>query len=87
MDAKRYEKAIVEMFFREYRPPLFWVEPSTAADHHVLGRHSEVKRQVDVAVCRGDDERPFLMVDAKRRAAKLEVNDILKRYDVQLDGR
>lgn len=76
MDAKRYERAIVELFFRQYPPPLFRVEPSTESDHYVNGRHSGAKRQVDVAVYRGESEGPFLMVDAKRRAAKLDVNDV-----------
>lgn len=76
MDAKRYERAIVELFFRQYRPPLFRVEPSSGTDHYVMGRHSETRRQLDVAVYRGNDTSPFLMVDAKRRAKNLDVKDI-----------
>lgn len=73
---QRYEKAIVEKYFRDFPGPAFCVEPQGEAPFYFTGRHSGVPRQLDVAVFRSGDSRPFLIVDAKNWGAKLDVADV-----------
>ncbi|WP_157758872.1 restriction endonuclease [Cystobacter fuscus] len=76
MDWKRYERAIVEKFRREFPPPHFWVEPSGKDNYHFTGRHSGEKRQLDVAVFRRGADAPFLVVDAKRWRTPIDIGNV-----------
>lgn len=44
--------------------------------HRIIGRHSGVQRQLDAAVYRVGEVRPFLIADAKRHASKLDVKAV-----------
>jgi hypothetical protein len=76
VDWKRYERAVVEKFFRDFPSPAFRVEPAGDDDFSFVGRYSGVLRQLDVAVFRRGQPRPFLVADAKRRSVKLDVIDV-----------
>jgi hypothetical protein len=73
---QRYEKAILEKYFRDFPGPAFCVEPRGEAPFYFTGRHSGAPRQLDVAVFRSGDSRPFLIVDAKHWGTKLDVADV-----------
>ena len=42
-------------------------------EHHVLGQRSGTPRQLDVAIYRLDESRPFFIGDAKQHAKKIDV--------------
>jgi len=76
-----YEKALFEKLVYEFQPSgcrVVW------DDRSVTGRYSGVKRQLDVAVYRGNEDRPFLVADAKRRTRKIDVS-VIESFMGQLD--
>jgi hypothetical protein len=73
LSAKEYEEALFEKLLYDFRPPLFQV---TRNDRTIKGRHSGVKRQLDVAVYRVGRHRPFLVADAKRRGRAIDVGRV-----------
>lgn len=73
VSSKEYEGALFEKLLYDFRPPLFQV---VRDDRTIAGRHSGVKRQLDVAVYRAGRDRPFLVADAKRRARAIDVSRV-----------
>ena len=72
-----YERGLLERLRYEFPRPAFRVCGTIdEQQHRVMGRLSLSRRQLDVAVYRGGQERPFLIADAKRHARVLDVTDI-----------
>ncbi len=78
MDWKRYERIVVEKFRADFPLPHFRVEPSGIEDYYLVGRHSGVRRQIDAAVFRRNDDKPFLIADAKKWNSKIDITDVEK---------
>ena len=72
-----YELAVLEMIrldFAGVAVRVFGTE--NGRKHHVRGRRSSVNRQLDVAVYRLNEDRPFFIADAKRHRRPLDVTDV-----------
>ncbi len=72
-DWKGYEIALHEQMLYEFPPPYFRVKPN---EKTLKGRYSLAVRQLDVAVYRRGEERPFLVADAKFYGKALDVKDV-----------
>ena len=69
IDPNEYEIAFSEHLLYQFRPPLFEV----VHDIKIKGQYSQSHRQIDVAVRRTGDEKPFLVAEAKRHGRKVEI--------------
>lgn len=76
-----YEEALYQKLLYELQPSGFRV---VRDDRSVRGRFSAVKRQLDIAVYQVNQDRPFLVADAKRRTRKIDVSGI-ESFIGQLD--
>ena len=76
ISAADYELALLEVIRLEFAPtPIRVFGTDKYVKHSVVGHHSRVRRQLDVAAYRPGEERPFLIADAKRRGRKIHVVD------------
>ncbi len=73
IDPRGYEIALYEKLLYEFPPPGFRVERD---DRTVRGRYSLAIRQLDVAVYRRGEVRPFVVADAKYYQEALDVKDV-----------
>jgi len=72
-----FERGLLERLRYDLAPHGFRVEGTTEmGQHRVLGRHSEARRQLDVAVYYGGAGRPFFIADAKWHDRPLDVADV-----------
>jgi len=69
-----YERAMFNELYYEFRPPRFVVKPDV---REIIGKHSQEKRQIDVAVFDTRNmSHPLLAVESKRYSRKLNVKDV-----------
>ena len=69
-----YERAMFNDLYYRFSYPMYTVIPN---DRNVVGKYSETRRQIDVAVYEKEQmDRPFLMIECKRYKRKLNVKDV-----------
>lgn len=74
---QQYELALLEKLRLDFGMAAVQVYGTeNGQQHRIIGRHSGVERQLDVAVYRAGELRPFLIADAKRHASKLDVKAV-----------
>jgi hypothetical protein len=72
-----FERGLLERVRYDLEPRGFRVEGTTeAGQHRVPGRHSEIPRQLDVAIYHDGADRPFFVADAKWHDRPLDVADV-----------
>lgn len=73
-DWKLFERGLLELLRYEHAPHGLRVEGTTdAGQHRVVGRHSDTPRQLDVAIYRSAEDRPYFIADAKQHDRPLDV--------------
>ncbi|MEZ4240359.1 MAG: restriction endonuclease [Myxococcota bacterium] len=74
---QEYELSVLEHLRQEYAGlPVRVVGTEGGRRHEVVGRHSIVPRQLDVAAYAEGDERPVFVADAKHYGEKIDVKDV-----------
>jgi hypothetical protein len=74
---KRYERGLLERLRYDFPEPHYKVHGTVAGPpYRVLGRFSLAWRQLDAAVYRSGESRPFLIADAKFYADRIDVKDV-----------
>jgi len=81
MEPDRYEKALSEKLKYEFREPTFKI----VHDHHLETITDTRKRQIDVAIFRKGESRPFFIADAKRYKRKIGVKTVDSFLGMMID--
>jgi hypothetical protein len=86
ISAADYELAVLEKLRLDFvRVAVRVIGTENGQQHFVRGLQSDVLRQLDAAVYRLDEVRPFLIADAKRHRSRLDVTDVDGFVGLMLD--